>query len=94
MRTPDYVNSRWEDQAYPYRGDALNAYNDGPLTDGTQMGPFYELEASSPAVSLLPGAAIRHTQTTYHITGSSSALNAIAVTTLGLDISEIESAFR
>ncbi|HEX4568423.1 MAG TPA: DUF6786 family protein, partial [Vicinamibacterales bacterium] len=30
----DYVNSMWEIQTSPYRGDALNSYNDGPLGPG------------------------------------------------------------
>ena len=40
----DYVNNSWHIQDDPYSGDALNSYNDGPLEDGSQMGPFYELE--------------------------------------------------
>ena len=51
----DYVNSSWQIQENPFSGDALNSYNDGPLEDGTQMGPFYELETSSPAAILNPG---------------------------------------
>ena len=38
----DYVNSSWQIQDNPFSGDALNSYNDGPLEDGSQMGPFYE----------------------------------------------------
>ncbi len=51
----DYVNSAWQIQENPYSGDALNSYNDGPLEDGSQMGPFYEIETSSPAAALIPG---------------------------------------
>ena len=47
-----YVNSEWSIQEQPFAGDAANAYNDGPLADGSQMGPFYELESSSPAAAL------------------------------------------
>ena len=37
-----YVNSMWELQDQPYKGDALNSYNDGPVdASGEQMGPFY-----------------------------------------------------
>jgi hypothetical protein len=42
-----YLKSTWEIHKDPYDGDALNAYNDGKLADGTQMGPFYELESNS-----------------------------------------------
>ena len=51
----------------PYSGDALNSYNDGPLEDGSQMGPFYELETSSPAAALKPGESITHSQITIHL---------------------------
>ena len=50
----NYVNSKWELQKQPYKGDGINSYNDGPLQDGTQMGPFYEVESSSPAKELKP----------------------------------------
>ena len=64
-----YVNSAWQLQEDPYSGDALNSYNDGPLEDGSQMGPFYELETSSPAAALKPGEKLSHVQYTIHITG-------------------------
>lgn len=50
----DYVNSKWGKQNDAFSGDAVNAYNDGPVQDGTQLGPFYELESSSPAANLKP----------------------------------------
>jgi hypothetical protein len=86
----DYVNSMWELQEKPYGGDAVNAYNDGPLEDGSQMGPFYELESSSPAVALTPGQSLTHVHTTFHFSGSESALNVIAKQVLGVDIATIE----
>src|SRR6185503_11247409 len=46
----DYVNSMWEHQRDPYRGDVANSYNDGPPAPAAApLGPFYELETSSPA---------------------------------------------
>ena len=46
----DYVNSAWELQKEPFRGDVVNSYNDGPPKPGApQLGRFYELETSSPA---------------------------------------------
>ena len=36
-----YVNSKWENQKNPFKGDMVNAYNDGPLADGAQLGPFF-----------------------------------------------------
>ena len=51
-RTTDYVNSMWEIQQEPYGGDVVNAYNDGPPSPGAKpLGPFYELETSSPALA-------------------------------------------
>ena len=90
-----YVNSKWEIQREPYKGDVVNAYNDGPPSPGAKpMGPFYELESSSPARALQPGEHIEHTQTTYHFQGSEAALNAIATRVLGVGIAEIDAAFR
>jgi hypothetical protein len=90
----DYVNSAWELQENPYSGDALNSYNDGPLADGSQMGPFYEIETSSPAAALKPGEEIVHTQYTLHITGDRSLLNQVSLKALGVGLDDIESAFR
>lgn len=89
----DYVNSAWQIQDDPYSGDAINSYNDGPLEDGSQMGPFYELETSSPAAALKPGESIRHIQYTIHLTGKSENLDRIAKSVLGAGIDEIKSAF-
>lgn len=74
----DYVNSLWEIQKEPYNGDAVNAYNDGPPEPGAEpMGPFYELETSSPAATLSPGETIRHVHTTFHFHGRASELDPI-----------------
>jgi hypothetical protein len=79
-----YVNAMWEHQADPFRGDVINAYNDGPLADGSTMGPFWELETSSPAANLVPGATIAHTHTTIHLRGPLPALEILAARLLGL----------
>jgi hypothetical protein len=90
----DYVNSAWQIQDNPYSGDALNSYNDGPLEDGSQMGPFYELETSSPAAALKPGETLSHIQYTIHIRGDKDLLNSVSVKTLGVSLDEIASAFN
>ena len=92
--TTDYVNSAWKLQDNPYSGDAFNSYNDGPLADGTQMGPFYELETSSPAAALAAGKSLTHSQVTVHITGDRNLLDKIALKTLGVSLKEIEEAFK
>ena len=73
-----YVNSMWEYQQEPFSGDVLNTYNDGPLEDGSIMGPFYELESSSPAAELLPGKTLTHTHITTHYMGDIAILKQIA----------------
>jgi hypothetical protein len=90
----EYVNSAWKIQDDPYSGDALNSYNDGPLEDGSQMGPFYELETSSPAAALKPGESIIHSQVTIHLTGDKKLLNDAAFKSLGVSLDEIEKIFE
>ncbi len=90
----DYVNSMWELQNEPYKGDVVNSYNDGPPEPGAKpLGPFYELETSSPAAALRPGATISHIHRTFHLQGSEADLNKIARAMLGVAIDEIKSAF-
>ena len=87
-----YVNSKWEIQKNPYRGDVVNAYNDGPPSPGAKpMGPFYELESSSPAAELEPGAAVVHTQTTFHFQGE--GIDSVATRLLGVSLAQINQAF-
>ena len=88
-----YVNSAWEHQEFPYKGDAINAYNDGPLDTGGQLGPFYELESSSPALDLAPRAAARHIQLTCHFEGSEEKLDSICRQVLNISIEKIKNAF-
>lgn len=84
--TGNYVNSKWEIQQQPFSGDVVNSYNDGPLADGTQLGPFYELESSSQALELQPGETQAYAQITYHFEGDQQALNAIAKQILGVEL--------
>jgi hypothetical protein len=90
----DYVDSSWKIQENPFSGDALNSYNDGPLEDGSQMGPFYELETSSPAAALSPGQSLTHSQITVHLTGEKRLLDNICNRTLGVSLEEIMGIFK
>ena len=81
----DYVNSLWEQQQYPFAGDAVNAYNDGPI-EGKQMGKFYELESSSPAAALAPGQSLSHFHRTIHLKGTKADLSTIAQQLLGVGV--------
>jgi len=88
-----YVNSMWELQDQPYAGDVVNSYNDGTLEEGSdQLGPFYELESSSPAAALDVGASITHQHTTVHFMGSEASLNILAQEILGTDLQRIQRA--
>ncbi|HVM90215.1 MAG TPA: DUF6786 family protein [Puia sp.] len=84
-----YVNSKWELQKEPFKGDVVNSYNDGPLADGTQMGPFYEIESSSSVKELRKGEKQEHKQVTCHLQGDFEALNNIARQILGVDLKEV-----
>jgi hypothetical protein len=89
----DYVNSMWEIQKQPYRGDAVNSYNDGPPAPGAKpLGPFYELETSSPAGALEPGGRLTHVHRTFHVQGERALLDALSRKLLGVSLDEVESA--
>jgi hypothetical protein len=89
-----YVNSLWEHQENPFKGDVLNSYNDGPLEDGSQMGPFYEIESSSPAAFLAPNESLTHYHRVFHFIGDEMELNRIAFEVLGIGIEIISSVFK
>ena len=92
-RERTYVNSTFQIQKEPFAGDAVNSYNDGPLPDGSQMGPFYELESSSPARPLKQGESLSHRHATFHFEGPASELDRLARALLGISLEEINSAF-
>lgn len=93
---PDgYVNSMWEHQEEPYAGDVINAYNDGsPEPGAPPLGPFYELETSSPAAAMRPGEEMQHIQQTIHLQGPHAALDPVARHLLGASLESIENKFR
>jgi hypothetical protein len=88
-----YLNQEWNITKPSFSGDAVNAYNDGPLADGTQMGPFYEIESVSPAAFLKPGDSIFHSHIVFHFYGNEKALNEIAVRMLGITLQKINKSF-
>ena len=91
----DYVNSMWQIQDNPYGGDVVNSYNDGPAEPGAKpLGPFYELETSSPAAALKPGETVTHLHRTNHLQGSEGALDKLARATLGVSLADIKAAFH
>lgn len=90
-----YVNSMWELQEQPYAGDVINSYNDGSPEPGiAPLGPFYELETSSPAAALKPGQSVQHIQTTYHIQGPEAELDIISKSLFGVNLDSVKTAFN
>lgn len=81
-----YLNQMWDATQDPLIGDALHAYNDGPLEDGAQMGPFLEIESSSPAAQLKPGEKLTHNHAVYHFVGDKSELSKISEQLLGISL--------
>ena len=91
----DYVNSMWEIQDDPFSGDVVNSYNDGPPEPGAKpLGPFFELESSSPAAFLKAGEDIIHEHRTFHFQGTEELLDVIARQCLGIGLDEIKAALR
>ncbi len=83
----------WEIQKEPFAGDVVNSYNDGPPEPGKKpLGPFYELETSSPAAALAPGASLTHVHRTFHVQGDAKDLDALALELLGVSLATIEKA--
>ncbi|MDO6737628.1 DUF6786 family protein [Wenyingzhuangia sp. 2_MG-2023] len=91
----DYVNSMWEIQDEPFEGDVVNAYNDGePELGAKPLGPFYELETSSPALALEPGESGTHVQLTCHIEGDVARLNPIIKQLFGTSVEDVKTIFN
>ncbi len=88
-----YLNQEWNTTRPVFSGDAVNAYNDGALADGTQMGPFYEIESVSPAAFLKKGEMMTHNHYVFHFSGQKEKLNQIATKVLGISTDEIQQAF-
>jgi hypothetical protein len=88
-----YLNQQWTTVKPPFSGDAVNAYNDGPLSDGSQMGPFYEIESVSPAGFLKAGESITHQHVVIHFAGNEEELDAICRKLLGTSLDHISKSF-
>ncbi|MDT0678508.1 DUF6786 family protein [Autumnicola musiva] len=89
-----YLNQEWTPEKDPLAGDAVNAYNDGPLEDDSQMGPFYEIESVSPAAFLKPDEKLTHQHSVFHFTGNEEQLDQISQAVLGVSLEEIKNAFQ
>lgn len=78
----------WKLQEHPFSGDVVNSY-----TDDGKLGSFYELETSSPALSLAPGGSATHRHKTVHLQGGEKELDAIAQAVLGVGLDKIRHVF-
>jgi hypothetical protein len=58
------------------------------------MGPFYELESSSPAAQLKPGEKLLHSQRIFHFEGNEPELEVITEKLFGVSIEEIKGRFE
>ena len=88
-KNASYVNSKWEIQKGPYKGDVINSYNNGPLADGSQMGPFYEIESSSPAMASNKNQTGEYQQSTIYLQGDYNTLKQLARQLLSIDFDSI-----
>jgi len=89
-----YVNSMWEIQREPYKGDVVNSYNDGPPAPGkAPLGPFFELETSSPALGLAPAQQYTHVHRTFHFVGAEADLDRLARATIRIGLDDIVKIF-
>lgn len=88
--TLPYVRSQWVKHKHPYQGDVINAYNDGSPEPGAKpLGPFYEIETSSPALPLAPEKSVTHIQRTIHIQGDAAKLDIISLKLFGIKVGQI-----
>lgn len=88
-----YVNNLWQTDLDSFGGDIVNAYNDGPNETGGMLGPFYELESLSPALSLPAGESATHTHRTIHFEGTAEVIDEVTVALFGVTSSEIACVF-
>lgn len=84
-----YVNSKWGDQDDAFNGDVINAYNDGVTEEGTLMGPFYEIETSSPGAELEPGESLQHVQHVLHLQADEEIIASIVKKLFDVDLKVI-----
>jgi len=92
--TARYLNQEWDTKKPPFSGDAVNAYNDGPLEDGRQLGPFYELESVSPAAFLAPGQTLMHRHSVFHFSGDEKDIDPICHQILGVTLQQVKNIFK
>ena len=77
----------------PSGGTWSTATTTGRPRPGKPLGPFYELETSSPAAALAPGKSLTHVHRTFHFRGEWKVLDSLARELLGVGLDAIDVAF-
>ena len=65
-----------------------------PEPGADPLGPFYELETSSPALALRAKESATHIQETYHFEGEATELDRLSKRLLGVSLAEIKRAMQ
>ena len=76
------------DRARVLRGVCEALFSPRPL------GPFYELESSSPAAALAPGQSLTHVHRTLHLSGAEKDLDVVARAAFGVSLAEMKAALK
>ena len=73
----------------------MNSYNDGAPAPGKKpLGPFYEIETSSPALELKAGECYKHIQKTFHIQGPDTEIDLISRRLFDISLEDIKASLR
>jgi hypothetical protein len=64
------------------------------VEDGSILGPFYEIETSSPGAALQPSETMKHTQRIIHLQGDETDLAWLVRQLFDVDLDGISSKFQ
>jgi hypothetical protein len=90
----EYVNSMWEVQREPFKGDVINSYNDGPPAPGSRPLARFTNWKRHRRRSPLAQRAAHPRPSHFHLMGPAGDLDRIARATLGAGLEEIRKAFE
>jgi hypothetical protein len=89
-----YPSSAWQmPQTEPFRGDVVNAYNDGPNDTGSRLGHFFEIESVSSTKELKTGESLSHRSAIVHVQADKQTLASLAKEILGVDLDDVRQQF-
>ena len=92
---PDYVNSLWEHQREPYRGDVAQQLQRRPARAGRKSpsAPSTSSSRRRRRPALAPGESAEHVHRTMHFVGAPADLDEVARAALGVGLADITAAF-